>query len=241
MKKIKLTKEEDRDQKTLAKQYKRLEIFIIIFMAIAICLGTFYFNVICFGTECENKSPTPLIIINTGKTNTNDKENQNALQENDNNQNLDYIFGEEVKISKLENIDEINIDGNNDFSKWNILSTNGDLVTLYSSSSLGKESSFSETKIAFEKILSKYNVKVEEVRLLNENELELFGCDPINTKNCKDIPSWAGTSLTEVASEKIVLVFPGSDNVGKLDGIPNDGSALAPIRPVIVINKSELN
>lgn len=84
MKKIKLAKEEDRDQKTLAKQYKRLEIFITIFMVIAICLGTFYFNVICFGTECENKSPTPLIIINTGKTNTNDKENQNALQENDN-------------------------------------------------------------------------------------------------------------------------------------------------------------
>ena len=77
MKKIKLAKEEDRDQKTLAKQYKRLEIFIIIFMAIAICLGTFYFNVICFGTECENKSPTPLIIINTAKTNTNVEKKDN--------------------------------------------------------------------------------------------------------------------------------------------------------------------
>ena len=65
MKKIKLAREEDRDQKTLAKQYKRLEIFIIIFMSIAICLGTFYFNVICFGPECEYKSPAPLIIIKT--------------------------------------------------------------------------------------------------------------------------------------------------------------------------------
>lgn len=65
MKKIKLTKEEDKDQKTLVKEYKRLEIFITVFMAIAICLGTFYFNVICFGSECENKSPTPLIIIKT--------------------------------------------------------------------------------------------------------------------------------------------------------------------------------
>lgn len=68
MKKIKLTKEEDKDQKTLVKEYKRLEIFITVFMAIAICLGTFYFNVICFGPECENKSPTPLIIINPSKT-----------------------------------------------------------------------------------------------------------------------------------------------------------------------------
>ena len=68
---MKLRKEEDKDHKTLAKEYKRLEIFIIIFMAIAICLGTFYFNVVCFGTECENKSPTPLIIIKPGKSNDN--------------------------------------------------------------------------------------------------------------------------------------------------------------------------
>ena len=73
MKKIKFAKEEDRDQKTLAKQYKRLEIFIIIFMSIAICFGTFYFNVICFGTECENKSPAPLVIINPGKASNNNK------------------------------------------------------------------------------------------------------------------------------------------------------------------------
>ncbi len=70
MKKIKLIKEEDKDHKTLAKEYKRLEIFIIIFMSIAICLGTFYFNVICFGSECENKSPAPLIIIKPGNTAT---------------------------------------------------------------------------------------------------------------------------------------------------------------------------
>ena len=71
MKKIKLTKEEDKDHKTLAKEYKRLEIFITVFMAIAICLGTFYFNVICFGPECENKSPTPIIIINPSRNTTN--------------------------------------------------------------------------------------------------------------------------------------------------------------------------
>lgn len=74
MKKIKLAKEEDRDQRTLAKQYKRLEIFMIVFMSAVICFGTFYFNVICFGTECENKSPAPLVIIKASKSNTNVEE-----------------------------------------------------------------------------------------------------------------------------------------------------------------------
>ena len=235
---MKLLKEVEKDQKTLVKENKRLQIFIIIFMVIALCLGTFYFNVICFGTGCESKSPKPLIIINSNKENAASEENG---EDTNNNQSLEYTFGEKVIISKLSNIDEINIGGNNDFSNWNILSVDGELITLYSSELLGKGSSFNDTKSIFTEILSKYNVKVQEVRLLNEKELELLGCDPINTKNCKNVPSWAGASLTEVASEKIVLVFPGSDNVGKLDGIPADGSVLAPMRPVIVINKSELN
>ena len=75
---MKLIKEEEKDHKTLAKEYKRLEIFITIFMSIAICLGTFYFNVICFGTECENKSPTPLIIIKAGERNTEKTSGENT-------------------------------------------------------------------------------------------------------------------------------------------------------------------
>lgn len=67
---MKLLKEVEKDQKTLAKENKRLQIFIIIFMVIALCLATFYFNVICFGTGCESKSPKPLIIINSNKENT---------------------------------------------------------------------------------------------------------------------------------------------------------------------------
>lgn len=65
---MKLIKEEDKDHKTLSKENKRLEIFMIIFMVIAICFGTFYFNVICFGTECETKTPRPFIIIGSNKT-----------------------------------------------------------------------------------------------------------------------------------------------------------------------------
>ncbi len=93
MKKIKLAKEEDKDQKTLVKEYKRLEIFIIIFMVIAICLGTFYFNVICFGTECENKSPAPLIIINTDKTNTNSE----VIEEDKLPEWAEYLLSQNIK------------------------------------------------------------------------------------------------------------------------------------------------
>lgn len=80
---MKLIKEEDKDPKTLVKEYKRLEIFITIFMAIALCLGTFYFNVICFGAGCESKSPKPLITINPSKS-SNDNEkvaNEEKLSE----------------------------------------------------------------------------------------------------------------------------------------------------------------
>ena len=62
-----MLKEEKKDSKTLEKENKRLQIFIILFMAISLCLGTFYFNVICLGAGCENKEPRPLIIINPSK------------------------------------------------------------------------------------------------------------------------------------------------------------------------------
>ena len=74
---MKLFKEVEKDQKTLTKENKRLQIFIIIFMVIALCLGTFYFNVICFGAGCESKSPKPLIIINSNNENTDVETTQN--------------------------------------------------------------------------------------------------------------------------------------------------------------------
>ena len=73
-----LIKEKEKDNKTLTKENKRLQILIIIFMVIAVCLGTFYFNVICFGAGCENKTPKPLVIINSDKTSTDSKESENS-------------------------------------------------------------------------------------------------------------------------------------------------------------------
>ena len=106
---MKLIKEEEKDHKTLAKEYKRLEIFITIFMSIAICLGTFYFNVICFGTECENKSPTPLIIIKAGERNT----EKSITEENEENEVSENVAASEEKLPEWaeyllnQNISEI--------------------------------------------------------------------------------------------------------------------------------------
>lgn len=112
MKKIKLAKEEDRDHKTLAKQYKRLEIFITIFMVIAICLGTFYFNVICFGPECENKSPTPLIIINSPKSNNADK-----VEENKEEKWTNYLLSQHILDAKITRVRSTDLGDSEELNK----------------------------------------------------------------------------------------------------------------------------
>ena len=105
---MKLIKEEDKDQKTLAKENKRLQIFIIIFMAIALILGTFYFNVICFGSACENKSPVPLIILNPFKS---DKNIESEISNNEKEEVTNNEIAEEDWIAYLleQNIEEIKI------------------------------------------------------------------------------------------------------------------------------------
>lgn len=105
---MKLIKEEDKDQKTLAKENKRLQIFIIIFMAIALILGTFYFNVICFGSACENKSPAPLIILNPFKS---DKNIESEISNNEKEEVTNNEIAEEDWIAYLleQNIEEIKI------------------------------------------------------------------------------------------------------------------------------------
>ena len=118
---MKLMKEEDKDHKILAKEYKRLEIFIIIFMVIALCLGTFYFNVVCFGSKCENKSPTPLIIIKTGKTDT-----DNEKAEKDISKEIswtDYLLNQHILEAKIKRIRSTDMGDLEDLNKTIAIST----------------------------------------------------------------------------------------------------------------------
>lgn len=112
---MKLLKEEDKDHKTLSKENKRLQIFIIIFMVIAICLGTFYFNVICFGTDCENKTPKPLIIINPNKT----SDNAETAKENKNNEISwgNYLLNQHILEAKIIRVRNTDLGDTEDFNK----------------------------------------------------------------------------------------------------------------------------
>lgn len=108
---MKLLKEVEKDQKTLAKENKRLQIFIIIFMVIALCLGTFYFNVICFGTGCESKSPKPLIIINSNKTDT---ESEDQVEEKN---WTNYLLKQHILEAKITRNRSIDLGDSQDINK----------------------------------------------------------------------------------------------------------------------------
>lgn len=160
----------------------------------------------------------------------------NIIDNGDNTVNNDwhsyvqYSFGDEVIISKMSSVKDFYLDGDADFSKWHVLADKDNIVTLYSDEVWGKASSVKDFKYLF----SEYGVTIEEMRGLNESELELFGCD-IGNMSCTNSPSWAKNTITSVVSEKSVITF----EVDKLSTIPIEG-ALGSVRPVIVITKNNL-
>lgn len=133
---MKLTKEEDKDHKTLVKEYKRLEIFIIIFMAIAICLGTFYFNVICFGKECENKSPTPLIVVNHSKTN----QQSNYIEKKEDENWVNYLLSQHILEAKITRVRSTDLGDSEELNKTITISMDDvkEILTKLESSKLSK-------------------------------------------------------------------------------------------------------
>ena len=160
-----------------------------------------------------------------GKDMNNDRSDVIENNKNNNYDNNDtivnYSYGDEVTISKMSKVKDFIVgEGTIDLSKWYVLSDKDNVVTLYSD----KTDLFKE-----------YGVTIENMRGLNEEELELLGCN-VTTLTCNNVPTWAKNSVTSVVSEKSVILFSGD----KLETIPNDGTALALIRPVITITKSNL-
>lgn len=174
---MKIVKEKEKDSETLAKENKRLQILIIIFMIIALCLGTFYFNVICYGAGCPNKTPKPLIVINSNKENTESGEKESS----------------DVAISNLEDIFkkvyEVRTSGNaycgksmySDKAQTNASGLNYYVSTTYSSYNAMIEDL---TKYATEEIL---NIKKEHYvedggKLYCANDGKGSMCAPTNYK-----------------------------------------------------------
>ncbi len=125
--------------------------------------------------------------------------------EDNDNDYVQYSFGDIVVMSKMAKVTNFSGDGSlDDFSKWYVLSDKDNIVTLYSDEIWGKSNSVSDFKYVF----NDYGVTIEEVRGLDDAELELFGCD-ISRMTCSNVPSFAKPSITSVVSEKAVIVFEG--------------------------------
>ena len=171
-----------------------------------------------------------------GKDMNNDRSDVIENNKNNNYDNNDtivnYSYGDEVTISKMSKVKDFIVgEGTIDLSKWYVLSDKDNVVTLYSDAIWGKGYKIDDKKDLFKE----YGVTIENMRGLNEEELELLGCN-VTTLTCNNVPTWAKNSVTSVVSEKSVILFSGD----KLETMPNDGTALALIRPVITITKSIL-
>ena len=171
-----------------------------------------------------------------GKDMNNDRSDVIENNKNNNYDNNDtivnYSYGDEVTISKMSKVKDFIVgEGTIDLSKWYVLSDKDNVVTLYSDAIWGKGYKINDKKDLFKE----YGVTIENMRGLNEEELELLGCN-VTILTCNNVPTWAKNSVTSVVSEKSVILFNGD----KLETMPNDGTALALIRPVITITKSNL-
>ena len=207
-----------------------LLVFIIVLLIIVI--GLISYDKISFHND------------NNLDSNVQDEETNEENLENDV-QVEDYQFGEEIILSNLSNVTDWSVEVQ-DFSKWNVLSDDGDYVTLYSSSIWSKVSDVSDASNINSELFSKYQIDLGSnglVRGLNESDLKLLGCD-INTLVCNNTPDWAGYSLTSVKINNSNVVFYGkidfTEDVNyKLELMEVD-DALVYFRPVIKILKSSI-
>ena len=163
-----------------------------------------------------------------------DNTKKDDVIEKDNNSDdvVNYSFGDKVIISKMSMVKGFEISSSyRDFSLWYVLSDKDNIVTLYSDAIWSKHYEV----VNYKDLFKEYGVTIENMRGLNEDELKMLGCD-ITTLTCNNTPEWAKSSITSVVSEKSVILFEKD----KLSTMPNDGTALALVRPVITITKSNL-
>ena len=165
----------------------------------------------------------------------------------DNNKIKDYLYGEEVILSKLSNVNGWYGKGDvQDFSKWNVIRDEDDYVVLYSSTIWGKVSNLSDIIERIYKLFSKYEIDLGEnsiVRGLDETDLILLGCS-VDNLSCSNSPDWAGYGLTSVKVNGSNVVFYGNTDLGEDDKyklkIMEVNDVLVPFRPVVKILKTSI-
>lgn len=166
------------------------------------------------------------------------------LSSDDNNSNS-YEFGDNIILESLSNVNYSSIgfsNENGDFSEWKVLKDEGEYIILYYS---GDESLYG--KADKDETINKYNERKilftengidfgddGDIRIINENDLLLFGCD-FDTLICSNLPDWINgwTSYTKDN-------FKYTLSNGKLNPIEEDNYVLAISSPIIKILKSNI-
>lgn len=200
--------------------------------------------VVILSTLCVLFATETISFKSNNDTNKNATDDNKTTQEENNNTNS-YNFGDEVVLTQLANINYSSIgfpDESGDFSKWKVLKDEGEYVTLYYTGEellCGKSdkddtiSTYNERKVLFTSNEIDFGNN-GEIRILNESDLLLFGCN-LETLTCANMPEWIGgwTSYTK-DNYKYTL------SNGKLNPIEKGPLVLAYADPVIKILKSNI-
>lgn len=92
------------------------------------------------------------------------------------------------------------------FGDKDILSDDINHITLYSENIWKKVYSINEGTELVKNILNKYGIEYYDIRTINEEELKLCNCY-IQNLTCKNPPNWINSGITEIVSEKVVIVY----------------------------------
>lgn len=213
----------------IEKEIRSLKFIIIMFTILLITFAGFYFyeKMLNINGKCNDEEINHNHNTIESTNNTTDSENDTA------DTSIDYKFGDEVVISNLSSVKDYFYPGDvQDFSKWYVLSSDEETVTLLSKENWGKGNKMHSDD--HDSTFEKYGVNIIEIRGLNEEELSLFGCN-VDTFECDNVPEWVGHTLTSIEKDSYVILLSG-DKLEEFDS----NVALASYKYVIKISKDEI-
>lgn len=249
------------------KNQKKNKVFIVLVIAIIVILSVlcvlFATDTIEFKSNGVNNSETTQsdVVDNTQPNQEetvvdNNQSNQEDAAVDSNQSNQDdtsddnsYNFGDDVVLTQLSSIPYEKLgdpDYIADFSEWKVLKDEGEYITLYycgDDELYGKTdknstlTAFNERKILFTTNGIDFGKDGGEIRLLNESDLLLFGCD-FDTLTFSNLPDWVDGGWTSYTKDNYSYYL--SDN--KLEAVKGeDGFGIAMhSSPVIKILKSNI-
>ena len=211
-------------------------LLIVIIMILAALVVLFATGTLAFHTKGNFNNQ----IEETSQT----ENNQSNFSKDDQSSDLNYQFGDDLKISELINLYVDDMTREVDLSNWHVLHDDGEYITAMSDVMIAKqEESSAVNTLDFYKSLFK-NSGVDfgtngDLRLLNQSVLvSYFGCN-FDDLTCSNNSSWLSfiepykTSLTSVEKDNKVVSF----NFNNTLSLNDKGSGIYPIFPILVFKK----